>query len=445
MPQQLKVSLTGPNTPVAAGSKLTASIDGRFLYGAPAAGLHAEGTVRLVRDEHPVPDAKEYTFGIAGETIPDAVQTLTLDDADQTGHVAIDTALDVPAGLASPLRAELDAGLTEPGGRAVRDTLSVPVRTHAVLIGLRKMFGEQVDTGDAATFAVRSFDADGKPLAKTGLNWRLVHELQHWDWWRGNDGNSPWTFHYYTFDSDIAKGTLDVPADRPAELARTLDWGNYRLIVSDPVSGAASSVRFSVGWGGGDAAADVPDRLEVTTDRPVLAPGQTAQVHLHGPFAGAAQVTIESGGTVLETRRLDLPADRRDDRAARLGRLGTRRARAGDRVPAADRPGAPARSGAGRRADMDRRRPHRPHLGRVDRRPAPDDAAAGRASADPRDRRARCGVRHPRRRGRGHPATDAFRQPRSGRDAARPHPSRTRHARRLRAAAGGSRRHRHPA
>ena len=150
-------------------------------------------------------------MAIVDETIPDAVQTLTLDDADQTGHVTIDATLDLPKGVASPLRAELDAGLTEPGGRAVRDTLSVPVRTHAVLIGLRKMFGDQVDTGDAAAFAVRGFDADGKPPARTGLAWRLVEELEHWDWWRGDDGNSPWTFHYYTFDSDIAKGTLDVP------------------------------------------------------------------------------------------------------------------------------------------------------------------------------------------------------------------------------------------
>ena len=55
--------MTGPPTPVAADGKLTAAIDGRFLYGAPGAGLHAEGTVRLVRDEHPVPDAKEYSFG----------------------------------------------------------------------------------------------------------------------------------------------------------------------------------------------------------------------------------------------------------------------------------------------------------------------------------------------------------------------------------------------
>ena len=62
VPQQLKVSLTGPATPVAADGKLTAAIDGRFLYGAPGAGLHAEGTVRLVRDEHPIPDAKDYSF-----------------------------------------------------------------------------------------------------------------------------------------------------------------------------------------------------------------------------------------------------------------------------------------------------------------------------------------------------------------------------------------------
>ena len=309
VPQQLKVSLTGPSMPLVVDAHLTASIDGRFLYGAPAAGLHAEGDVKLVRDEHPVAGAQEYSFGIPGEIIRDAVQTLQLPDADAAGHVAVDTALTLPEDIASPLRVVLDAGLTEPGGRAVRDSISIPLRNRPLLIGLRKLFGDRVDGGSSAPFAVRVFDAQGKPIARSGLDWRLVRKDRQWDWWRGQSGWGGWSFHYSTVDTDIAGGTFDVGAEQPAELARKLDWGDYRMIVSDPSSGTASSIDFSVGWASSMADTEVPDRLEVSTDRAVAAIGQAVHVHLRGPFAGPAQLIVESAGHVLETRRIDLPRD----------------------------------------------------------------------------------------------------------------------------------------
>ncbi len=307
VPQQLKVTLTGPTGPVT--TRLTASIDGRFLYGAPAAGLHGEGEIRLLRDEHPVPDAAGYRFGLVDETIGDPVSPLTLDDADDKGHLAIDVPLTIPGGLASPLRVELDAGLTEPTGRTVRETLSIPVRTHATLIGIHPRFNDRVNEGEDAGFDIRAFSAAGAPIARPGLTWELIREDRRWDWWRENGAGSAWTWHFHTVDVPVTKGAVDVPAERPASLTKALDWGDYRLIVTDAQSGAATSIRFAVGWGGGDAAADVPDRLEVSTDRPVLAPGQTARLHLRGPFAGPAEVTVESNGQVLQTLRADLPAE----------------------------------------------------------------------------------------------------------------------------------------
>ncbi len=309
VPQQLKVSLAGPDKPLVGDARLTGVIDGRFLYGAPGAGLHAEGEVRIVRDEHPVPDARQYSFGIPDETIPDAVQQLKLDDADNAGRVTIDTALQIPDGIASPLKAVVDAGLTEPGGRAVRETVTVPIRNHPLLIGIRKLFGDRSDNGSAARFAVQTFDADTKPAAKAGLTWRLVRENRRWDWWRGEAGNGGWTFHYYTTEDAVADGTFDVAADRPAELVQSPGWGDYRMIVSEPSSGAKSSVAFSVGWGSSSADADLPDRLEVSTDRAIVGIGQTVHVHLRAPFAGAANLIVESAGRVLDTRRVDLPLE----------------------------------------------------------------------------------------------------------------------------------------
>lgn len=307
VPQQLKVAVTGPSA-LDGTAHLTGAIDGRFLYGAPGAGLHAEGDVRLVRDEHPVPDAREYSFGLQGEAILSAPQPLDLADADAVGHVVIDAALQVPDGIGSPLRAVVDAGLTEPGGRAVRQTLSIPLHTHPLLIGVRALFNDRVDAGSPAEFAIRTFDAEGKPVARPGLQWRLVREVTHWDWWRDQaSGGGGWTFHTYTTEDDQAQGVVDAPQSEPASLSQAPGWGDYRLIVSDGGTGAATSVRFSVGWGNGSADADVPDQLDVSSDRAVIGIGGTAHIHVRGPFAGPAQVTVESAGRVLDTRSIDLP------------------------------------------------------------------------------------------------------------------------------------------
>ncbi|MGI4794141.1 MAG: alpha-2-macroglobulin family protein, partial [Janthinobacterium lividum] len=306
VPQQLKVGLTATAAAIGPETRMSGSIDGRFLYGARAAGLHAEGDVRLVRDEHPVAGAAQYSFGDADETIPDALTALTLADADDAGHVAIDTGLSVPDGISSPLRAVVSAGLVEPTGRAVKQTLSLPIHNHPLLIGIRKLFGDQVNEGSPAQFAVRTFGADGAPVAAAGLHWHLYTENHRWDWWR--ESGSGWTFHTYTTEDEIASGTLDTLSSAPAELARTLGWGEHRLVVGDDATGAASSVRFSSGWNG-SANADIPDRLAVETDRAVVGSGETAHIHVRGPFAGPAQVIVESAGRVIETRRVEMAAD----------------------------------------------------------------------------------------------------------------------------------------
>ena len=54
-------------------------LDGNFLYGAPAAGLNAQGDLAIVRDPAPVQGADGYQFGLIDDKVSDIDNQLTLD------------------------------------------------------------------------------------------------------------------------------------------------------------------------------------------------------------------------------------------------------------------------------------------------------------------------------------------------------------------------------
>jgi uncharacterized protein YfaS (alpha-2-macroglobulin family) len=309
VPQELKVSLSTTEKYVTPSDNITADVTGAFLYGAPAAGLHAQGDLRVVRDFAPIAGLSGYSFGLVDDKVSDIDQSLTLDDADDKGDLSLTAPLpDLPQ-TSVPLKAVLTAGLFEPSGRYVSDETEIPIRAQTLLIGIKPLFADgQVEDGSPAKFDVAAFGADGAAVATSGLTWTLVREDQIYDWF--DDSGSNWTFHYTTQDTQISSGHLDVMADKPAEFTvpglGEYDWGTYRLIVSDDASGAATSVRFNIGWDTTGGSVSTPDKAQVSVEKPVLKPGESTKLHIKGPFAGPAQIVI-GNDRVFSTQILDVP------------------------------------------------------------------------------------------------------------------------------------------
>jgi alpha-2-macroglobulin len=256
-----------------------------------------------------VPSAKGYRFGLVDERVDDIVQTLELPAADAAGHAHIEEPLRELPQTTAPLKAELSAGLFEPGGRLASERLELPIHAQPLLIGIKPRFADdRAEEGKEAAFEIRVFEEAGAPVARQGLHWRLVRENRVYDWYRAD---APWTWHYHVVDESLASGEFDAPAGGPAVLAQPVQWGYYRLVVDDPATHAASSVRFQAGWMATADAADTPDRVEVTVEKPVLAPGETTRLHIRGPFAGKAQVAI-AADRVFATRQLAVAKDGTD-------------------------------------------------------------------------------------------------------------------------------------
>ncbi len=305
VPPQLKVKLSAANQPLVAGEAFPVAINARYYYGAPGAGLAVEAEATIALDENPFPKLTGFRFGLAEEGFTGKRQDIDAPATDAEGKsTALVNLTDIPD-VTKPLAATIRVSVVEPSGRAVTETVTRPIRQRPLAIGLRSPTGEAaVLEGQPATVEVIAVNTEGTRITANSLRWELLRETWQYDWY---SVNGTWRHRTQVRDQPVEAGTLDVPPDNPASVARTLPAGHYRLEVTDGSTGAQSSLRFHVGWWVEAELPDVPDKLEVALDKTSYQPGETAKLFVKAPFAGEAELAIASD-RVLAMRSFALPA-----------------------------------------------------------------------------------------------------------------------------------------
>jgi uncharacterized protein YfaS (alpha-2-macroglobulin family) len=306
VPERLELKLSADRKTVEPNKPTAIKIDGKFLYGAPAADLRVEGELILKQDMRPFPKYKGYIFGLAQETWRPKRKTLPATRTDAKGNASLEVKLDGAPETSRPLKAEVRVSLIEQGGRAVERTISLPVRWAPLTLGI-KLDSEdgRVPRGGNANFQVVALDQAGQPRAARQLDYVLYRENYRYFWYYASNR---WNYRIIERDEVVTKGKLDVAAAAPAKLTvKTPDWGRYRLEIRDKKTGAAASYRYYAGWfvSAGDSGA--PDKLSVKLDKDEYAPGDTAKVHIQPPFAGIVHLTIASD-RILESRNVEVSA-----------------------------------------------------------------------------------------------------------------------------------------
>ncbi|MFO1350640.1 MAG: hypothetical protein U1F68_08175 [Gammaproteobacteria bacterium] len=308
MPQRLKLALTADKEALAPGVSSQVALDGKFLYGAPAANLNteAEVTLREDSDPYPQPQYKGYHFGLAQESWSAKRFPLATQGTDEQGKETLTVSLNEVPDTSRLLKAVLRVSLFEPGGRPVNRVLGFPYRVQPFAIGI-KPSADSVEIGQAIQFDIVALDASGNPQAVNGLRYELYREDYEYYWYYRD---SRWDYKTIIRDSQPLNGqAFNLAADQPYKVTqKALDWGSYRAEVIDPATGVASSVRFQVGWwvepGGGDS----PDRLQLRLDKPTYQAGETAHAFIKAPFAGEVLLAVASNRMWM-TKSVSLPAD----------------------------------------------------------------------------------------------------------------------------------------
>ena len=287
---RVEFDLTSTATAIARNAPAQVSVDGHFLYGAPASNLELTGDVTITAAKER-PGFAGYAFGLFDDEVTAVRQDLEdLPLTDAAGKATFPVTLDKLPATARPLEAQITVSMAESGGRAVERKLTLPVAADAPMIGVKPAFsGRSLADGANADFDVVMASAEGKPIARNGLRYELLKVETRYQWYRQN---GQWEFEPVKRTERVVNGTIDAAADKPARLSLPVKWGRYRLEVSAPEpNGAITSLTFDAGFYA-ESSADTPDLLEVALDQTDYKSGDSMNVAVTATTAGRLTVNV---------------------------------------------------------------------------------------------------------------------------------------------------------
>lgn len=291
VPDRIEFDMTSDAREIDGINPAAVKIDGRYLYGAPAAGLALEGEVTLkpTREDKGLPG---YQFGLADEEVGTDNRT-TLEDLptlDENGHAVIDVAAASLPSTTRLIEADITIRMREGGGRAVERKLSLPVRPETDMIGIKPEFSGDLPENALANFNVILRSPEGEKKSGSGLRWKLLKVERDYQWYR--DGTS-WKYEPVLSTKKVQDGTVDVTVDG-GKISVPASWGRYRLEVeTSAADGPVSSVEFDAGWFVSASSTETPDGLEVALDKDSYKVGDIAHLKVTARYGG--EVLVNAG------------------------------------------------------------------------------------------------------------------------------------------------------
>lgn len=294
LPERIDFTLDAGEAPLSLADPLVPlTVDAKYLFGAPGAGLAIEGEVTL-RAADALPQFPGYVFGRHDQPFSTLYQSMdggtTLDD----GKAYLDAMMPQTEDPGRPLTAVFTVRVAEGSGRPVERRLTKDVTPPAAMIGVKPLFDDVAAQGVDAAFQVIGVGPDLAP-APMQVKWTLTRVETDYQWYQSY-GN--WSWEPVSYRTPVAEGEATLGSD-PVQVAGRVDWGQYELRV-ERVDGqvAATSTTFWAGWYAPADVSATPDTLELSLDKPAYKSGETAQLRIVPRAAGTALVTVLSNRLV---------------------------------------------------------------------------------------------------------------------------------------------------
>ncbi len=296
---RIEFDLTSTAKVIPRGAPAQLSVDGHFLYGAPASNLDLTGAATIAAAKER-PGFAGYSFGLADDEVTASRQELEdMPATDAAGKASFQVKLDKIPATSRPLEATITVSMAESGGRAVERKLMLPIAPDAAMIGVKPAFaGRSLADGANADFDVVMAAPDGKLLPQSGLHYELLRVETSYQWYRQNGS---WEYEPVKRTERVANGTVDTTLDKPARISMPVKWGRYRLEVSTGTpNGAVTSLSFDAGFYA-ESSSDTPDLLEVALDKSDYKSGDAMTASVTARTAGRLTLNVFTDRLVAST------------------------------------------------------------------------------------------------------------------------------------------------
>lgn len=295
LPERMKLNLDSAQTRLAPGDALDVQIEGAYLYGAPAAGNRFTGKLSYLVDSTPVEGLKGYAFGDPINP-PTREPVDAIDEAlDENGRLTQSLTLE-PGTLTGPVSVVLIGSLFESGGRPVSRILKRTLWPAPQLVGVRPLFDPaSLNSQQEAQFEVLKVDASGKRVSAAGLQVKLIREDRDYTW--TYDSSLGWRVDFTQRFVEVEERALDLPGEAPGKIGFNVNWGPYRLEVTDPATGLTTRYPFTAGWGYDDDNRGLdarPDKVKLALDKSQYRAGDQLTVTVTPPHEGPGLLLVES-------------------------------------------------------------------------------------------------------------------------------------------------------
>ncbi len=308
LPERIDFTVAAGQQSIAVGQPGTATVNGRYLYGAPASGLTLEGEL-VVRTKRDRKGFAGYQFGLSAkqETVSQRFPIEGMAPLDTDGTSTFSFLLDNIAATTRPLTADLVVRMREGSGRAVERKTAVAIKAPGVMIGVRPQFdGGQVAENSSAGFEVIAVDPGDGMTGLADVAWSIVKVERNYQWYRNG---SSWRYESIDLEKKVSSGSFDIKAEKPSKISVPVDWGHYRLdIETATANGPATSIEFNAGWFVQAKSTETPDGLEIALDKSQYEAGDIARLKVSPRFAGEMLIAIGTD-SIVETMSVAVPPE----------------------------------------------------------------------------------------------------------------------------------------
>ncbi len=305
MPERMKLLLGNDQKLLEKSERQIISVQGDYLYGAPAAGNKLKAIRVMELDRHPVSAYKDYYFGNPEDEKRLVRKELGEIKLDEKGGGFLDIE-PVAAEITSALKLQVIANLSEPGGRVVTRSIDDAYWPAKSMVGIAPAFKDDVvERNSEAQFNIVRVNSEGELLAGENLSATLVKEDYEY-FWEYNEQEG-WARKEIRNEYPLTQQKFAVLAGEKGSLVFPVAYGRYRLEVEDSDTGLKSVYAFYAGWSGGQTVSDRPDKVELQLDKKAYKAGETVELKILPSSDAEAVITVE-GDSLLWSEVASLSA-----------------------------------------------------------------------------------------------------------------------------------------